>query len=185
MAKKIKTDFLRKLIIFIIFIVWFIIVFLFSNQTGAESGKVSEKVTEKILQTKDNLEITKDVYKEVNADPIKEVKTNSIPKKRIDKWEKPVRKIAHYILFLCGGFIIYFLTKYSFEIKNNTSIISIFLGVLIACSDEFHQLYTLNRAPKVLDVGIDTAGIITGVIIAFSCCFIIEKINKKRNLLKN
>lgn len=152
---------------------------MFSNQTGAESGRVSEKVTKKILQTKDTLEIVEDTYKETNEIVIRGVQTNPITKKRIDKWEVPVRKLAHYGLFLCGGLIIYFLIAYGIELKDNVKIISILFGLLVACSDEFHQLYTLNRTPKVLDVSIDTAGIITGVILSSVICYVFKKLKKE------
>lgn len=145
---------------------WCIVVFMFSSQNGAESGKVSEKVTRKLLQIKDKLEIVVDTYKETNEIVIRGIKIDPITKKRIDKWEVPVRKMAHYGLFLCGGFIIYLLIIYGFRIKRNAQLIAIFFGMLLACSDEFHQLYSANRTPKMLDVGIDTAGVITGVIIA-------------------
>ena len=175
---KIKKYYLKKSIIFIIFIFWFVAVYMFSNQTGAESGKVSEKVTKKLLQTKDALEIVEDTYKETNEIVIRGVQTNPITKKRVDKWEVPVRKLAHYGLFLCGGFIIYILIHFGFSIQKNSLIISIFMGLLIACSDEFHQLYTLNRTPKLLDVGIDTVGVITGVLISVMVRYVFEKMKK-------
>ena len=151
---------------------------MFSSQNGAESGRVSEKVTRKLLQIKDKLEIVVDTYKETNEIVIRGIKIDPITKKRIDKWEMPVRKMAHYTLFLCGGFIIYILLIHVFRIKSNTQLIAIFFGMLLACSDEFHQLYSANRTPKMLDVCIDTAGVITGVIIGtmfyyiFNCIFI-------------
>lgn len=37
--------------------------------------------------------------------------------------------------------------------------------MLLACLDEFHQLYSLNRSPRLFDVGVDTAGVITGVLL--------------------
>lgn len=55
-------------------------------------------------------------------------------------------------------------------------LISIFCGMLMACLDEFHQLYSRNRGPKLSDVGIDTMGIISGVILAFLTIKVIYKI---------
>lgn len=52
-------------------------------------------------------------------------------------------------------------------LSKHKMIIAIFLGLLLACADEFHQRYSLNRGPGIFDVGIDTLGIISGVILAF------------------
>ena len=166
MAKKIKSRIFKKSFFYTIFIIWFAIIFMFSNQNGTESGKVSEKVTKKILQTKDNFKIIDNNYELNNENGIKEKNKNSISKKRIDKWEIPVRKLAHFILFFCGGIIIFLFLKYGIEYKKNLIVLSVLLGLLIACSDEFHQLYSLNRTPKLFDVGIDTIGVTTGVICA-------------------
>lgn len=83
----------------------------------------------------------------------------------MERWKIPVRKLAHYLLFALGGFIIYFMLE-CFSVKHRL-IMAIFLGLLFACADEFHQLYSLNRGPGFLDVAIDTFGVITGVILAF------------------
>ena len=52
-----------------------------------------------------------------------------------------------------------------FKIKYKF-VVSIFLGMLLACADEYHQFYSLNRGPGLFDVGIDTLGVISGVILA-------------------
>ncbi len=72
----------------------------------------------------------------------------------MERWKIPVRKFAHYLLFASGGLVIYLILE-CFCIKHRL-IIAIFLGLLFACADEFHQLYSLNRGPGFLDVVIDT-----------------------------
>ena len=72
----------------------------------------------------------------------------------MERWKIPVRKFAHYLLFASGGLVIYFTLEF-FCIKHR-GIMAIFLGLLFACVDEFHQLYSLNRGPGFLDVVIDT-----------------------------
>lgn len=94
----------------------------------------------------------------------------------MDRWKIPVRKLAHYLLFAVGGLVIYwilecFLSKYKIRI-------AIFLGLLLACADEFHQRYSLNRGPGFFDVGIDTLGVISGVIVAFVTVKILNKLEK-------
>lgn len=57
--------------------------------------------------------------------------------------------------------------------------------MLLACTDEFHQLYSLNRGPRLFDVIVDTLGVISGVIFTFIFIKIIEGIYKKYRKEKN
>lgn len=156
-----------------------LIVFFFSGQNGSDSGKVSEKVTKKLLQIKDTLEIVVENYEETNEIVIKGVEINPITKARIDKWEVKVRKLAHYGLFLCGGFILYLLITYGFSMEKFQGILTVICGFLLACSDEFHQFYSAGRTPQIRDVKIDTLGVITGVLLATVMTKIISSIDEK------
>ena len=49
------------------------------------------------------------------------------------------------------------------------------VGVLYAISDEIHQLFVPGRTGCILDVGIDTLGIITGIIIFMIFIKILKK----------
>lgn len=49
----------------------------------------------------------------------------------------------------------------------------------MACIDELHQLYSLNRGPKIADVVLDTWGVISGVLLAKVMVEIIKKIYNK------
>ena len=51
--------------------------------------------------------------------------------------------------------------------------------MLLACADEFHQLYSLNRTPRLFDVAVDTLGVISGVVFAVILVKIINKIYNK------
>lgn len=57
-------------------------------------------------------------------------------------------------------------------------LLAIFYGIILAFFDEFHQLYSAHRGPQLLDVGIDSVGIISGVIVAVIVNQFIEKIGK-------
>lgn len=56
---------------------------------------------------------------------------------------------------------------------------AILVGMILACFDEFHQLYSLNRGPGLFDVGIDTLGVISGVFISYFSTIMLKKINNK------
>ena len=158
--KKIKFRKVFIIILLFLLILWLAIVFLFSSQSGRESSKVSDKVTRQLLEIKDS-------YANKNI-------SNKISNLRVDKWELLVRKLAHYFLFAFGGVVIY-LSLTMIKQSKNTYLIAIFLGMLFACIDEYHQLYSLNRGPRLVDVGIDTLGIISGVIFAMIFIKIIKK----------
>lgn len=68
------------------------------------------------------------------------------------------KKSAHVVeyailcLLLYRGFLAY-------KIKSNKAIFfAIFISVLYALSDEYHQSFTPGREPKIRDVGFDTLG---------------------------
>ena len=81
-------------------------------------------------------------------------------------------------MFTLGGFIIYLIIENFYNLKNR-ALISIFLGMIFATIDEFHQIYSYGRGPKITDVGIDTLGVVSGVFIAFVFVKLLKKISNK------
>ena len=73
--------------------------------------------------------------------------------------------------------MIYLGLELCFDIKYKMQL-SIFCGMIMACIDELHQLYSLNRGPKIADVVLDTFGVISGVFVA---SFIIRIFKKLAN----
>jgi len=78
-------------------------------------------------------------------------------------------------LFALGGFVIYCIIEICFKIKYKI-LVSMFLGMLMACFDELHQLYSKNRGPQIEDVWLDTIGVVSGIGIAICCVSISKKI---------
>ena len=64
--------------------------------------------------------------------------------------------------------------------QTNKFIISIGIGFLYACSDEFHQLFVPGRTAKFTDVLIDTSGVIVGSILIFIVILSIKKVIVKK-----
>lgn len=62
--------------------------------------------------------------------------------------------------------------------RKHKILLAIFYGIILAFLDEFHQLYSAHRGPQLLDVGIDSVGIISGVIMAVIVNQFIEKMDK-------
>ncbi len=84
--------------------------------------------------------------------------------------------MAHYVLFAGGGFVIYILLE-SYGIKHKR-VIAVFLGMLMAALDEYHQFYSAGRGPQLWDVGLDSLGVISGVLLAIVASKIIFQLKK-------
>lgn len=145
-----KQSKITKQILYIIFVlIWMITVFRFSGENGQKSGGTSKKVSTVIVRI---ITINKDI-------------TEQEKEEIVDKIDPAIRKLAHYTLYSIGGFLI---INYIDEInldKRKKVIYAIIIGALYATTDEIHQYFISDRAAKLMDVGIDTLGIITGTTI--------------------
>ena len=139
-----------RIILIILILLWMYIVFGFSGQNGEESSGISFKIS--MLLTRNNEEVSRTI-------------------------EPYIRKIAHFSEYAVGGILIFLLIltfeKISPKVRNISSII---ITIIDAISDEVHQVFVPGREGKIVDVYIDTLGIITGVIFIN---IIIKIFNKK------
>lgn len=128
---KIKNqDKLNKIISIILLISWILLIFYFSNQKGS----LSEKNSNFVINILNSF---------ININNIKNI-------------SYIIRKLAHIFLY----FILYYLTYYvlyQFNI-NKRKIFSFIFCILFAISDEFHQLFIINRSGSLIDIFIDTIG---------------------------
>ncbi len=159
-------------------------------------GNLSSMFIEKILEVKDK--ITKNGNQETemsnksNENNLNQIndkeskkeenivsnQSNVISKNRIQKWQKVTRKMAHFTIYAIGGFVMYCITAIYSENEKITLrkiLITVSFGVIYAIFDEIHQFFSDGRTPKVCDVIIDTAGIISGLVIAIVAIFILSK----------
>ena len=144
--KKIDKKTQIKIIKIMLIIIWMIVVFLFSNQQGTESSNTSRKVTEIVtyIASKGNVE--------VNAN-------------HIESLETIIRKLAHFTIYTIGGFLIMNYANTTSKNDKEKILYSIAFGVGYAITDELHQFFTPGRSARAFDVGIDSFGVITGVLI--------------------
>lgn len=74
-----------------------------------------------------------------------------------------IRKLAHFTEFAClGGLLLWRL-----GMLEKPKILAFPLGAGAACIDETIQLFVLERGPGIRDVGIDCAGVLTGMILVY------------------
>ena len=135
----------KKIITFILIVLWMILIFYFSNQVSDESSKLSGGLTHKILEAIHMLD-GKTLEEQLTIETL-------------------IRKLAHFFLYALGGILILVHINLYKITDNNKVIISWILGTTYAITDEIHQLFVPGRSGEIRDVFIDSLGIIIGIII--------------------
>ena len=143
-------------------LVTMIIIFSFSDQSAKKSTVVSEGVVVQILDVvMDKEDITPPVVK---------------------KFHTPIRKIAHFGVYMLLGFCMINAFDKSFKIKTYlNAILSASACALYAVTDEIHQNFSEDRGPSAIDVLIDTGGAIFGIILFISFMAIFNRIMLKKS----
>ena len=72
-----------------------------------------------------------------------------------------LRKLAHFTEFMSLGMCLLWL----FSMVGKPRILAFFCGMLAACVDETIQMFVPDRGPSLKDVGIDTCGVLAGMIL--------------------
>ena len=153
--KNLDTKKQIKIFKILLILIWMIVIFMFSNEKGAKSTSTSRKVTEAIVQTVSSKSIEEN-------EPI------------IASLDKVIRKLAHYTIYTIGGIVIFNYAKTTEKTKKEKILYSISFGACYAITDEIHQFFVSGRSARIFDVGIDTLGVITGILIYLAIIKIIE-----------
>ena len=139
-------------------------IFCFSAQGADKSNNSSGRVVNTIIE---NLPRTKKLSKE-EKEQIKE------------KITKPIRKLAHFSIYTCLGFLLFSLFQTFNKIKlKRKYIYSWALGTFYAVTDEIHQKFVGGRSSEITDVLIDSFGVLFGAFICLIICKYIVRIIKK------
>lgn len=163
MNKNILKHIIRyMLIIYIIMLCYNI--YKFSSEPGGKSTQTSEGITEIFL----------DVF--ANGKEMSEPEKTQ----KIHNLEVPVRKSAHFslymnlgILTMCCALTFKWCKAYKFDISEA-------FVFLYACSDEFHQLFVPGRSGEFADIALDTVAASLGILMVLLIATIVNKI-KNRN----
>lgn len=150
---------MKKIISFIVLILWMIVIFSFSSADANKSTDTSDKVITTMIEIKDK--ITNNETPNNEKEII--VKNSSFY----------IRKIAHITEYLILGFLMFNLLK-QYSVTNIYYAIG--LSILYSCTDEFHQLFISGRSGSIRDVLIDTIGILIGTYL-YKLLFIKNKEN--------
>ena len=126
-----------------------IVIFMFSNVDSYHSNSTSKGAINKVVDKVDE--------GAVNVG-IKDKPLNTLEKQNIvNEINLPVRKIIHFTEYL----------------------ISILICIIYAFTDEYHQTFINGRTGQLLDVLIDSSGVIVGSIIYYIGSKIFKKVSKK------
>ena len=158
---KFKKNLIFKRVLFLIMLVIaFYVIFNFSAQDGETSGSLSRKVTEFIVEILSKIKI-------INFE---------LKLQYIELLHPIIRKLAHFSIYTFVGFsIMGFMC--TFDTRTITkSGVSFFVGVTYAISDEVHQYFIPERGPSIIDVGIDSLGVLTGIFLLVILIIFNEKI---------
>ena len=150
---------MKKIISFIVLILWMIVIFSFSSADANKSTGTSDKVITTMIEIKDKIinNETPNNEKEII------VKNSSFY----------IRKLAHITEYLILGFLMFNLLK-QYSVTNIYYAIG--LSILYSCTDEFHQLFISGRSGSIRDVLIDSIGILIGTYL-YKLLFIKNKEN--------
>jgi len=145
-------------------VIWMIVIFSFSQANGDVSAKTSDLVTTAVVNvTVKTNEISHDEYK-----------------KKLINSTFLIRKSAHFMEYMLLGILILLLLNDYGKLNKRMIISALLFCILYACSDEVHQLFIDGRSSRMLDVAIDSAGSLLGIIIY---CIIKNALLKKRSAL--
>jgi VanZ family protein len=136
----------KKVLAWILVLVWMTIIFYFSSQPGEKSSEISSGFVEVVVEIAEK------------------VVPNTAPNLDYNNLHLHIRKQGHFFMyFVLGILTINALTKMG--VKGKRIIwISLLICVAYAITDEIHQLFVPGRSGEVRDVLIDSIGASIGII---------------------
>ena len=136
------------------------IIFSFSFQDSTSSLVSSEDVASQVLS----------VVKE----------KEDINPRAVRDFQFPIRKIAHFGIYMLLGFTLISAVEKTLKIKTLLSIIvSEFICIIISISDEIIQIFREGRTAYYIDSIIDSVGAITGIFLYIFIIYLCRKVFKK------
>ncbi len=129
-----------------------VMIFCFSAQTGEQSGAMSGQITRWVLS------LVVPGFEDLSPEKQETIRYTV---------GLVIRKLAHFSEYALLGFSL-LLHIHQIEKKVMVRLPWLWawgIGTLYAASDEFHQGFVADRGPSVVDVMIDSAGVIAGVLL--------------------
>lgn len=138
---------MKRIVLFILIIFMMCIIFKFSSSNGEESTKHSMGLIGKTIGV---------IAEIINPDITEEEKIILY-----EKYHLPVRKIAHISeYFILCLFVCLFLSTYNLDYVF-VIFYSFMFCFFYAFTDEIHQIYVPGRSGNMIDIFVDSVGILT------------------------
>lgn len=141
---------MKKIISYILLIIWLFFIFYFSNQPGDISGGESSSIIYNTFEL---------IYNIFN------IPTNNLGSV-VEILHNPVRELMHFLEYLILGILLINVLKQN-SIKYNVILMSIMFSFVYAVTDEIHQVFVPGRTFEYLDILLDTLGSILGSIVGY------------------
>jgi VanZ family protein len=140
-----------RFVLIILTVLWMLLIFSLSSQTANESSKLSGEFINNGLSF-------------LGFNFIETLASNIAV---FDRIQFIVRKLAHMFLYTILSILVSLIAvTYDFR-QDNKAIFSFAVCFLYAISDEIHQLFIGGRSGRIFDVGVDTIGIVIGIMLVF------------------
>ncbi|AOM81618.1 VanZ family protein [Salisediminibacterium beveridgei] len=123
---------------------WMGLIFFFSHQPGQESAALSSGITQQLHSILTWL-------------PLIDFEIGLL--------HALVRKGAHFVVYLVLGMLLLHALRTSGILIQKAVFFSWFISTIYAATDEYHQTFIPGRVGDPVDVVIDSAGAVTGIII--------------------
>lgn len=136
----------KRIILTTLTVIWMVVIFCFSNQKADVSTGESQSLIRSTIVN---------VYKFFHPNATQE-KVDQI----VEKYDMPVRKIAHFTEYFILGILVCFTLK-SYGVKN--AYIMAIICALYAGTDEVHQMFIEGRNGNIIDFLIDSMGSILAI----------------------
>jgi len=146
-----------RIILWALALGWGAVLFVFSGQTGPESGDLSRMFTEWLLRVFPGLPWT------------------------VRQLEPVLRKLAHFSIFalegcLLGGAMLLTLRRSAAAVLFSAAACAVVAGL-----NEYHQSFVEGRNAAFADVLIDSAGALTGILLAALALYMLNR--RRRNVI--
>lgn len=129
------------------------LIFWFSAQKGVDSQSLSDGITVRVAR------VVRPGYTRLSAEE---------QRSYLELLSTVIRKNAHFCEFALLGFNLacYLRLRRRETAARRAVLLAWGIATLYAASDELHQLFISERAAQVLDVAIDSAGSLAGILLA-------------------
>ena len=151
---------MRKLLAWLIVVLWMMLIFYFSQQPVSDSRDLSSNITEQLIEFAEKVT------------PLENVQESQV--------HHLIRKNAHFIIYFFLGIFALMALKLTNLKRSTSAVIALAVCMIYAVTDEFHQLFVDGRGGQLKDIFIDWAGAATGITLA-TLLSLIGKTGKARS----